>query len=101
MSRQGAFATELERESRLADTRRTLDVQVADVPPGESEIDSSLPQVRLHVRGCLIRHPVFITVRPLVQRQQPRRSSRPTGSNGGMLIAPPLHILAAVDDNSL
>ena len=97
----GRFATEFQSEPRLADTRRTFDMQMMDAAGGEIEIGPSFRQVGLHFRRSLKGHPVLFAVRPPVQRQQPRRSFRPTGGNGRMLIAPPLDILAAVDDDSL
>ena len=94
-------ATELEREPRLAHTRRPLDMQVIHTACVESEIDSSFRQVRLYFRGRLIGHPVFIAACPFVQRQQPQRSSRLAGGNGRMLITPLRDLFAAVNGHSL
>ena len=95
------LAAQFQREPRLADTRRTLNVEVVDAARCEVEINPSLRQVRLHRRGCLVAHPVFIAVLPLIQRQRARRSPRPSCRNGRMLIAPPLKILAAIDHDPL
>ena len=95
------ITTELERESRLTNTGRPLDVQVMDVPRGEIKTQSPFLQVRLQLLGRLVRHLVFITFGPLIQPQQARRPRRPTGGNGRMLIAPLGEVLAAVDRYSL
>lgn len=93
--------TEFECKSRLANTRTPLDMQMIDISRGESEIDTSFRQVRLHFLGCLIRHLVFTALDPLIKRQQPRRTPCPMGCNGRMLIAPLGDIFATVDLYSL
>ena len=94
-------ATQLQCESGLADTRLTPNMQVADAVfvalCVEVELGEHIGHRGRDPRRFLIRNPMYLAPRPVVERLQPRGSPGPARRYGGMLIAPFGEPLATVD----